>query len=281
MHLLAAQQHPEMLFHGAIGISPFFPAQLSHKGLDWQFNVFENRTGCLSSGDVLECLQQKTPVELANANRKMAYPGHEADEDNNYCDAALAPWTPCIDDDLIVDTPLTLFEIGQFHKIPMIWGSNTDEGSLFVTNATFLEEVVKFIQANFHKLTPEEVRNIVAEYPVEGFKKGKAAYFLSNADAYGDAVLGCPGYELVNFMAPYANTWYYQYDVLTNEEEEAGVGVFHMADLPALFGENNVHPRNQKPRKDTYTMSPILRSYFTNFVCYLNPNASPVLGSIL
>jgi carboxylesterase type B len=44
------------------------------------------------------------------------------------------PWGPAIDGSKygLLDTPLNLLKAGQFNKVPTIFGTNANEGSIFV-----------------------------------------------------------------------------------------------------------------------------------------------------
>ncbi len=42
--------------------------------------------------------------------------------------------TPCIDNHFMDDTPLNLIKRQEFHKVPLMLGTNTDEGTLMVVS---------------------------------------------------------------------------------------------------------------------------------------------------
>ena len=114
MQLIANNGEPTKLFTGVFGISPFFPTQMRVSELEWQFDLFTSRAGCNGTGNPLECLRSKDTTILQTANAPMAFPGHTR--------AALFPFTPAIDGELIADFPYKMFEEGRFVKVPAIFG---------------------------------------------------------------------------------------------------------------------------------------------------------------
>lgn len=118
IHLVTRYSKPETLFHGIFGLSPFFPTQFYPADLQWQFDLFADRVGCggfnTSSGK-LTCLRSQDSDTLQGANEiSFPYPGRT----NN----AIVPYTPCIDNDLLVDFPLKLFAQGEYRKLPSVFG---------------------------------------------------------------------------------------------------------------------------------------------------------------
>lgn len=76
-------------------------------------NVTES-TGCGHVEDKLQCLRS-LPVETLNDTAKVLLTG----------------WGPSVDGDFVPDISSTLLAEGKFIKVPLLIGSNTDEGTLF------------------------------------------------------------------------------------------------------------------------------------------------------
>ncbi|GJJ13863.1 hypothetical protein Clacol_008120 [Clathrus columnatus] len=157
LHLIAFGGAPTNLFHGAFGVSPFFPSQFRVSELEWQFNLFASRAGCGTSPDPLECLRSQNSTTLQLANAGMAFPGRTND--------ALFPFIPAIDGDILVDFPYRLFEENRFVKVPTVFGDDTDEGTEFVANASSAAEMASFFMDQYPQLSEADTNAINALYP--------------------------------------------------------------------------------------------------------------------
>ncbi|KAL7940298.1 alpha/beta-hydrolase [Trichoderma barbatum] len=116
LNMLVHNGRDEGLFQRAIlesGTPLFahnFPTVVNQKGI---LDMFLNRTECSSSTDVVSCLQ-KIPAE-------------------DFIEAATRlPWHPIIDNDLLSQLTSESIKRGDFLKIPLLIGTNTNEGSSFV-----------------------------------------------------------------------------------------------------------------------------------------------------
>jgi acetylcholinesterase len=120
LHLVAYGGRDDGLFQGAIGDSVFFPAQPRVSELEWQFDRLLNETGCSSASEPMTCLRGRSGTALQAANVPSPFPGRNANPE------PLFYWTPCIDGDLLRDSPYKLFESGNFINVPMIFGTDND-----------------------------------------------------------------------------------------------------------------------------------------------------------
>ncbi|GJJ10739.1 hypothetical protein Clacol_004966 [Clathrus columnatus] len=269
LHLTAFGGAPTNLFVGAFGISPYFPTQLRVSELEFQFDIFAARAGCNGTSDPLTCLRQQNTITLQNANQNMPYPGRV----NN----SVFAYSPTIDDDLIPDFLYRLLEEGKFIKVPSIFGDDTNEGTIFVTNASSPADVAAFMQDNYPQLTDNDTAKINALYPKEPPFAEHAAFFPSLAAAYGETTFICPGIELVSVISQHT-----KYNVLTPAEIESGLGVSHVSEITNVFGPGNTPAGSSTSTFDfnDISLTPILQAYYTSFVRFLDPNALTVNGSV-
>lgn len=115
-HLLANNGRDEGLFHRAIAQSggPFYPLPFaSNATQDLMLESLANTTGCSGHDNVFSCLQSIPAAELKTAS-------------------ALTVWNPVIDFDLISGLPSVALNKGQFNRVPMLIGANTNEGTPFL-----------------------------------------------------------------------------------------------------------------------------------------------------
>ncbi|KAG8165356.1 hypothetical protein KVR01_005631 [Diaporthe batatas] len=113
------------LFRAAIGQSGFggvlsrFPGGANNtEAMDQLYGLLVSNTSCASTANTsasLDCLRS-LPFDDINA----ALNGTEA-----------APWPPMLDGDFIADFPVNQLRDGRFPQIPILIGTNTDEGSGF------------------------------------------------------------------------------------------------------------------------------------------------------
>ncbi|GJJ07648.1 hypothetical protein Clacol_001852 [Clathrus columnatus] len=263
MHLITKTSDRESLFAGLFGVSPFFPTQFFPSDLEWQFDHYSSLAGCGNATDKLTCLRQQDGSILQAANQRMSYPSRP--------EPALTTWTPTIDGDLVPDIPFKLFLEGKFRSVPSVWGVDTDEGTLFAANASTPSEVETFLQNNYPELSDNDTARILTKYQGIPRRLGFAPFFPAAAEAYADLTFTCPGLAISSVMTQAGTpTWNYRYNVPTQQGIDAGTGVYHMAELPLLFGLGNSPLPD--PGSRTYPMIPILQGYYTNFVRFLNPN---------
>ncbi|XP_066275175.1 cAMP-regulated D2 protein-like [Branchiostoma lanceolatum] len=117
----------EKLFHKAIVSSPpiglYFRSQLEAIIFGNDFAAILN----CSVGD-MECLREADASKVAHAQQavqsKLVNPIHLIE--------LAEPWGPIVDGDMISRQMVESFSTGNFQKKPIIIGTNTDEGSLFI-----------------------------------------------------------------------------------------------------------------------------------------------------
>ncbi|THC96916.1 hypothetical protein EYZ11_003633 [Aspergillus tanneri] len=115
-HLLAHGGRDDGLFRAAIAQSG---GPLSYSSFDSvsagdaRFHSVLNATGCHDASDTMRCLQTLPAAILQNS-------------------FAQYPWYPSLDGDLISDYTSVSLKKGEFVKVPLLIGSNTNEGTPFM-----------------------------------------------------------------------------------------------------------------------------------------------------
>lgn len=119
LHLAAYGGRDDNLFVGASSQAVFFPTHPAVEDLGWQFNRTLERAGCADAEDAMTCLRGKSTDGLQNAaNTVGSYQGRTS--------SPKFYWTPCVDGDLIEDTPSAMFESGRFIRVPLLLGTSTN-----------------------------------------------------------------------------------------------------------------------------------------------------------
>jgi carboxylesterase type B len=190
---------------------------------------------------------------------------------------SLAQFSPVIDGDLIRDRLYRLYGQGRFLRLPLIVGSDTDEGSIFAANASTPAEVSHFINALYPDLNRRQLQLINSHYPKRAPVPLHAAYFPSASAALGDAALTCPGIEMTSrmthsFHSRKSKVWNYRYNVQDPTLVAAGRGVPHTIETEAIFGPDYGSFTTPSIRTTNAGIVPVVMNYYISFVRMLDPN---------
>ncbi|KAI4601414.1 hypothetical protein KJ359_011543 [Pestalotiopsis sp. 9143b] len=278
-HLTAYGGADQTLFHAAIVESLFLPTQPSVPELEWQLDRLLTQTGC----DDMSCLRGKDLGALQAFNVPSAFPGRTA------APLPLFYWGPCIDGNFSQDYIYNLFDQGNFVDVPILIGTDNDEGSYFGANASTADEVAVFLQNNYPHLNSSAAAAVMQSYPLETLLPYHAAWFPSAARAYGEATFICPTVHLLDSVQTKLNSssssprlWAYHYDVLSPENAVLGVGVPHTWETWAVFGPDAINGAGGAP-PSYYGVAagvvPVVMSYWVSFVLDMDPNVLAYAGS--
>ena len=165
---------------------------------------------------------------------------------------ALTTWTPVIDGVELLAHPRDLLESGAYNRdVPMILGTNADEGALLSGNSkdadaagykAWLERTFD----RFNNTAGNLSARVLEQYPCDDFnatKQGTACFWAGSA-AYGDYAMNCPAAKtarLVRDDPSGSNAFLYQFqrklraidaiEAVTNKP----FGVFHGSELALVF----------------------------------------------
>lgn len=142
-----------------------------------------------------------------------------------------AAWSPIVDGWVLTAAPWAKFLTGQILAVPYLTGINRDEATAFTLGVplTTLEEYRTAIGAVF----PRHVDAVVAQYPVTRYGSYRAAYNAFSSDW----MFLCPTLAQATLVsAVQAQTYVYYFTQLTGIGLATGLGVFHSAELPFVFG---------------------------------------------
>ncbi|CAK0825370.1 unnamed protein product [Prorocentrum cordatum] len=121
MHMVAPRSFG--MFTSALFESGFPHARTNNISLA-QGSAFSRAAGCDQSANRITCLISKTTEELKDAESITSPP-------NSNVFATLG-WGPTIDNDEFAEDPKLLFAQGRHANVPVVGGSNTNEGDAFV-----------------------------------------------------------------------------------------------------------------------------------------------------
>lgn len=237
----------------------------------FSYNRLSSRTGCSKQDDTLSCLRNLSVNALQSSNIVTPLPGASGDP--------LYLYSPTIDGDLVQDHTYTLFEQGKFIKVPVIFGDDTNEGTMFVPlNTSSVAEADSFIEDQFPSITADQMNKINSIYlnphQTKNFPNS-GPYWRPASNAYGEMRYICPGVHMSSiYAAAGVPSWNYHYAVLDPTQATEGFGTPHTVEVNAIWGPQYV---STVPPDSYYTTNaaivPVMQGYWTSFVRSLNPNA--------
>ncbi|KAJ7683540.1 alpha/beta-hydrolase [Mycena rosella] len=250
------------LFHQAMGDSPSL-SFLPHYTDDYVedlFTQFAGLAGCGGSTDVMECLRAAPTNTLASAgSRTLA---------NRT--SSLYPFAPIADGSFIQERPVEAFRNGNFARVPVLFGSNTNEGAHWSAslpnpnantsspNATETT-VYNFITGQFSTFATASFQTAITEfYPLSDYN---GSFSLQGQQMYGEMRYICSAVMITGAARDFGLSAYqYHWDNPTLSSD-------HGADLNAFFDGTEVFDSADQ------ALVVAMRSYFTSFATSGTPVA--------
>ena len=190
--------------------------------------------------------------------------------------------TRAVDGWVIPDEPATLFESGRLFRLPVLVGSNADEGTRFLVGGMFPELVhakttlaayQEYLRATFH----ESADQAFALYPAESDSDVPPAL----ARLFGDFFFQMGTRFTAEAVARRgAKAYLYYFTRLSPLANKLGAGVFHEAEVPYVFGNlagymPRPDPELPEPFDETdRSLSNAMSAAWVRFAKTGDPNAS-------
>lgn len=149
-HLLSHDGRDDGLYRGAI-LESGGPTGCQVQDLAYYSVPVENLTrtvGCYTASDQLACLRG-------------------LDQDKLFAASPSQVWNPLIDGDFLTGYPSTLIRDGKYNAIPLLTGTNTDEGTSFGPSGPNTEADLfnAFLWWRSYALSPPTIRKFLELYP--------------------------------------------------------------------------------------------------------------------
>jgi para-nitrobenzyl esterase len=215
--------------------------------------AFAKRLGC-SGTSVLVCLRGKSAAEIRNAQNSRS--------------TALA-WAPATGTTALPRTVDAAFSSGNFSKLPLLQGTNHDEGRLFVLSLGLNNLRPAGYAAAVRQAAPAAAGRILAEYPLTKFNN-------SPGDALGaiitDATFSCPALRVDNTASKQTTVYGYEFNdpnAPLPKIAQYPLKAAHAAELPYLFELKSL---GGAVPSSAQKLSQQMIGYWTNFAAHGNPN---------
>ncbi|KAJ7617191.1 carotenoid ester lipase precursor [Roridomyces roridus] len=152
---------PNTLFRGAVMLSGSVLTTSTVADGQPEYDFLVEKTNCGSARDTLECLRQVPYQQLMDVVDLTA---------NVFSYSSLQTvWRARIDGEVVMRDPLVSIAEGRRHKIPVMIGTNDDEGTLFtlpLLNITKDEHFETYIHRNYlPDASPEQLAQLAKHYP--------------------------------------------------------------------------------------------------------------------
>ncbi|OCH92761.1 alpha/beta-hydrolase [Obba rivulosa] len=269
-HLIANGGDNEGLFRAAMGDSPslnYLPTP-SEGYPTTLFAQFASLAGC-SGSDIMACLRAQNSTTLARA-------GAETIASRP---TTLFPFAPIFDGSFITTRPVEAFTSGRFARVPVLFGSNTDEGLSWALtlppeanprapNAT---ETTAFnmITGQFPNLTTASFDSALELYPLSDHDNLLERQLGA---MYGNIRYICTALLITGSAAKFGqNSFQYHYDNARLGSSSLVNGTLHGADLQAFYSSSVPF---MTPNGDDLNLFAAMREYWTSFVTEQTPIAS-------
>ncbi len=148
-------------------------------------------------------------------------------------------WSPAYGGDVLPESPLAALRAGRFARVPVIDGTNHDEGRLFL-GALRLQGKL-YSQASFEKIIgdffDEKTPTVLAEYAAETARDRRVAY----ANIVTDATFACPAWQLNALLRPSVPVYAYEFDdpqalfALPRTPFVPPLGAYHSSEIAYVF----------------------------------------------
>ena len=244
------------LFHRAImesGPCTLLP-QNPAAAAETQGRALADAVGCTGSDDAIKtCLRQKPAGDLFNG--LPLRPGIIL--------GTGVQWFPTQDGILVPDQPRALFAAGQSAPVPLIVGSNGDEGTLFLalsSGQVDTEAQARTALAGF--FTPAQVDRVAVQYPLGPSPKQALTQGLSD-------LFTCDARRVARLHTKVAPTFLYNF-TRAFSFIYPNLGAFHSAELPFVFG-NPYEFISLVPEE--LPLSKAMQSYWTHHAKAGDPNS--------
>nr|XP_056722784.1 cholinesterase-like [Euleptes europaea] len=199
------------------------------------------------------------------------------------------PFVPTTDGDFLSDDPQKLVESRHFQSKPIMIGTTSDEGSVFILyggpflrmfNNTLLtwEQLLEGLKMSVRNATDDFIQAIAQRYS-QAEPEGPARYRSALTQALGDYFFVCPANEVATETARtgspvYAYTFTHR---STGSVWPEWMGSCHGYELPYLFGTLTLIPgTNETHTEAELALIPRVMRYWAEFARSGNPTPSDV-----
>lgn len=228
------------------------------------------KTGC-SGENILTCLRSTPPQTLLKLSGSIT---------SSFTSEIKFIWLPKEDGKVLKKTPIEAIREGVYNKVPVMVGSNRDEGKLMTMALPGIRKMPRVMNDWYVRNTygKDALIAIKRMYPYEKYSRPTDAII----DAFGDVGLGCKCYDGAEAAAAYPPpVFYYRFDYHDHRAAEM-LAAGHATEIPLIFGNLDrslgklIYSSAQAKRAQK--LANAMMSYWTNFARNGDPNESGLMS---
>ncbi len=172
--------------------------------------------------DAGHALRAASPAELVDAQNRLI-------EDGVRDMLGAFPIGPVFGDDYLPLDPFEAMRQGKAHRVPLIVGTNAEEGRLFTRFLQMLPTTEPMVEALLAEVDPAARERITGAYP--DYPERSACIRLG-----GDFAFSSAAWEIAAAHGRHAPAHLYRYDYAPRVLRWSGLGATHATELLAVFG---------------------------------------------
>lgn len=223
---------------------------------------YEAAIGCASLGDPIACLRRQSMENVART-----LPG--VLPILGQCEGGNCPtYGPNIDGSVLTDSPIFVILRGRHNNVPMMVGTNKNEGSLFILGIPLSTEAE--YRAAVEMFFPTISESVLTMYPVADYGRPRDAF-----DAiYTDLAFVGPTRMATRTLALWQRdlfVYHFTHRLATPPWNE--LGAFHALELSFIFNNFDLLT-GHTPTEDELLLADAMLGYWTNFARAGNPNGA-------
>ncbi|GAA6061450.1 hypothetical protein JCM10212_005653 [Sporobolomyces blumeae] len=199
-------------------------------------------------------------------------------------------WRPVVDGELIPMSPNQQMAQGTFVKVPILLGTNTDEGSSFgLRHINTTEELIQSQLINYPGLTRDTAEKLVSLYPDEPaigcpYNTGDGVLPTGLQDKRslsiaGDVVMTAPRRLLAESAARYSPVYSYRFDSVP-QNATINIGTAHFQEVAYVFSNPLPTQNPLGTRPGDAELAQLMTSQWVSFIHDQTPNNNKVNGSV-
>jgi hypothetical protein len=216
-----------------------------------QFNSLVNSTRCDRGSDSLTvaCLRSLNATDILKASPNCSGPS-----DMN--------WAPTVDSVELNELPHELLKKGLVHDVPTLFGTNADEGTVFVpTDISLQLNETDYVDALWSEFGAALGTEISHQYPVSRYagREGASAAWWALAAVWGDLTMTCASQvtakRITSSPGRKSGVWMYFFNhemallALLNKLIKPallGLGCCHGSEIALVFGMDSLMTRAEQ-----------------------------------
>ena len=171
--------------------------------------------------DAASALMQASTAELIEAQQRLIDQGMQER-------LGAFPIGPVTGDDMLPMDPVEALRSGRAHRLPLIVGTNAEEGRLFTRFLTMLPTNESMVEELLADTEPAARERITAAYP--DYPASSACIQLG-----GDFAFSSAAWQIAEAHSGHAPTYLYRYDFAPRTLRWSGLGATHATELLAVF----------------------------------------------